>query len=174
MTGRGASSALFGEKRISMRIAYLDCFSGISGDMFLGALVAAGVSPKLLQDTVEALDIGARLETSQVMRAGISAIKVDVYTNGKKDSPHEAHLKQHEHHHEHKHEHGRSLGEIRRIIEKAAINTTAKKTAVKIFEALGQAEAEIHNTSVEQIHFHEVGAADALVDIVCAAVGTES
>jgi len=157
-----------------MRIAYLDCFSGISGDMFLGALVAAGVSPKLLQDTVEALDIGARLETSQVMRAGISAIKVDVYTNGKKDSPHEAHLKQHEHHHEHKHEHGRSLGEIRRIIEKAAINTTAKKTAVKIFEALGQAEAEIHNTSVEQIHFHEVGAADALVDIVCAAVGTES
>ncbi len=65
-----------------MRIAYLDCFSGISGDMFLGALVDAGVSPGLLEDTVAALDIGARLENSRVTRGGISATKVDVSANG--------------------------------------------------------------------------------------------
>ncbi len=70
--------------------------------------------------------------------------------------------------------HGRSLTEIREIIEKAAISGTAKATAIRIFEALGEAEAEIHDTSIEQVHFHEVGAVDAMVDIVCAAVGAES
>src|ERR1700720_3534307 len=65
-----------------MRIAYLDCFSGISGDMFMGALLDAGVSRQLFEDAVEALDIGARLEISQVTRGGISATKVDVYVNG--------------------------------------------------------------------------------------------
>ena len=70
--------------------------------------------------------------------------------------------------------HGRTLTEIRRIIEKTSISTNAKLTAIKIFEALGQAESEIHNTSIDQVHFHEVGAVDALVDIVCAAVGAES
>lgn len=175
-----------------MRIAYLDCFSGISGDMFLGALVDAGVSPKLLEDTVAALEIGARLEISRVVRGGISATKVDVYANGEKDLPREVFWKQrndhahehdssHEHSHaashkhpHHGHEHGRGLTEIRRIIEKAAISGTAKATAIRIFEALGEAEAEIHNTSIDQVHFHEVGAVDALVDIVCSAVGAES
>jgi uncharacterized protein (TIGR00299 family) protein len=169
-----------------MRIAYLDCFSGISGDMFLGALVDAGVSPKILEDAVGALDIGARLEIFRVQRGGISATKVDVYSNGEKDLPREVFWEQQEHDHanedshdsghahEHRHEHGRSLTEIREIIEKSAISSTAKATAIRIFETLGQAEAEIHNTSVERVHFHEVGAVDAMVDIVCAAVGAES
>jgi len=169
-----------------MRIAYLDCFSGVSGDMFLGALVDAGVSPKVLEETVEALDIGVRLEISRVTRAGISATKVDVYANGEKDLPREVFWEQrghdhphershdHGHSHEHRHDHGRTLTEIRKIIEKAAISSTAKATAIKIFETLGQAEAEIHSTSIDQVHFHEVGAVDAMVDIVCAAVGAES
>src|SRR4030088_481758 len=169
-----------------MRIAYLDCFSGISGDMFLGALIDSGVSPKLLEETVAALDIGARVEISKVVRAGISATKVDVYSNDEKDLPREVFLEQHGHDHphehsrghehsrEHRHDHGRTLAEIRHIIEKTAISNTAKATAIKIFEALGQAEAEIHNTSIDQIHFHEVGAVDAMVDIVCAAVGADS
>jgi len=169
-----------------MRIAYLDCFSGISGDMFLGALIDAGVSPKLLEDTVKALDIGARLEISKVVRAGISATKVDVYANGEKDLPREVfweqqkrdHADEHSHGREHSHEHrrdrGRTLTDIRKIIEKAVISSTAKATAIKIFETLGQAEAEIHNISIAQVHFHEVGAVDAMVDIVCAAVGAES
>ncbi|MGA2234012.1 MAG: nickel pincer cofactor biosynthesis protein LarC [Terriglobales bacterium] len=157
-----------------MRIAYLDCFSGVSGDMFLGALVDAGVSPELLAETVAALDIGARLEISRVVRGGISATKVDVYANGEKDLPREAFWQQQGHDHAHKHSRGRGLNEIRRIIEKAPISSDAKRTAIKIFETLGEAEAEIHNTSVEQVHFHEVGAVDAMVDIVCAAVGVES
>jgi len=177
-----------------MRIAYLDCFSGISGDMFLGALVDAGVPEKLLEETVSALGLGARLAISHVMRGGIAATKVDVYVDGEKDVPREAvgerreaehsiahsHGRAHEHaHHEHghdkhKHSHGRGLIEIREIIGKAAISATAKATAIRIFEALGAAEAEIHNTPIETIHFHEVGAVDAIVDIVCAAVGAEA
>ena len=72
-----------------MRIAYLECFSGISGDMFLGALVDAGVPPRLLEVTVAALDVGARLAISRVVRSGISATKVDVYVGNEKDLPRE-------------------------------------------------------------------------------------
>jgi len=197
-----------------MRIAYLECFSGISGDMFLGALVDAGVSPGLLEKTVEALGVGAKLEISKVMRSGISATKVDVWVDGEKDMPREEYwAKQdvvpgpakahhdheyahgHNHHHEHSHhhesgsheqsptnapaphEHGhshRGLSEIRTIISASAISDSAKTTAIAIFEALGAAEAKIHNVPVESIHFHEVGAVDAIVDIVCAAVGAEA
>ena len=190
-----------------MRIAYLDCFSGISGDMFLGALVAAGVPPKLLEETVAALDVGARLEIARVVRGGISATKVDVYAHGEKDLPREQFWEQqgqdahsHEHSHGHKddgqahaqphtlgkrrsragapaphaHEPPRGLKEIRQIIEKAAISGTAKTTAIRVFEALGKVEAEIHYVQVEKVHFHEVGAVDAMVDIVCAAVGAEA
>jgi len=180
-----------------MRIAYLDCFSGISGDMFLGALLDAGVSFKLLEDTVAALNIAARIEILRVVRGSISATKVDVFANGEKDLPREifheeprhqhthdpaadgVHRPSHDNVHGHTHDtdahaHGRSLTAIRDIIEKAAISRSAKATAIRIFESLGQAEAEIHNAPVDQIHFHEVGAVDAMVDIVCAAVGAES
>jgi uncharacterized protein (TIGR00299 family) protein len=186
-----------------MRIAYLECFSGMSGDMFLGALIDAGVPPRVLEKTVAALGVGARLEISQVVRSGISATKVDVWVDGEKDVPREEYWAQqdvaqatanahhdHGHHHEHQHAseqevsrkvapaphehpHGRGLSEIRDIIGKAAIGASAQKTAIAIFEALGAAEAKIHATSIEKIHFHEVGAADAMVDIVCAAVGAE-
>jgi uncharacterized protein (TIGR00299 family) protein len=195
-----------------MRIAYLECFSGMSGDMFLGALIAAGISSRLLEETVTALGVGARLEISRVVRSGISATKVDVWVDGEKDLPREEYWKkqdvaraptpakpdnEHDHHHDHEHphnhkhahdnettgagapqedahSHGRGLNEIREIISKAAISDTAKKTAIAIFEALGTAEAQIHATSIEKVHFHEVGAVDAMVDIVCAAVGAEA
>jgi len=202
-----------------MRIAYLDCFSGISGDMFLGALLDAGVPAELLEKTVKALDVGARLEISRVERSGISATKVDVYSHGEKDLPREeyeeresgvgsresAHCHSHEHEHghestsqkpqagacpqpaegasaphEHSHEHGqhghgRGLREIREIIGKAqGISERAKHTALAIFENLGAAEAKIHHVPIETVHFHEVGAVDAMVDIVCAAAGAEA
>src|ERR1700756_297947 len=94
-----------------MRIAYLDCFSGMSGDMFLGALIDAGVSPKLLDQTVAALDIGARLEISKVNRSGITATKVDVFVHGEKELPREEFwtneaTHSHPHSHEHEHHHG--------------------------------------------------------------------
>jgi len=198
-----------------MRIAYLECFSGMSGDMFLGALVDAGVPASLLEKTVRALNVGARLEISRVVRSGISATKVDVWVDGEKDLPRSAgvppasrrdggatpHPRPHEHHgrshshpgatrtepalslpkgvsepheHSHSHEHSRGLIEIRKIISAAAISETAKNTAISIFEALGRVEAKIHNTSIESVRFHEVGAVDAMVDIVCAVVGAEA
>jgi hypothetical protein len=169
-----------------MRIAYLDCFSGISGDMFLGALVDAGVPAEVLRQTVAELKVGARLEVSRVQRAGISATKVDVLVRGKKDRPRESH----DHHaqpgtpvpHGHsRHEHPKAAGahghrglkEIREIISRTPIGASVKTTATSMFGALGAAEAKIHNTSIENVHFHEVGAADAIVDIVGAAVGAE-
>src|SRR4051812_34072354 len=98
-----------------MRIAYLDCFSGISGDMFLGALVDAGVPATLLEEAVRALAVDARLEVSRVTRAGISATKVDVIVRGEKDIPREQwqadRLERevaHQHSHEQSHEHGHS------------------------------------------------------------------
>ena len=196
-----------------MRIAYLECFSGISGDMFLGALVDAGVPARLLEDTVSALNVGAKLEISRVDRAGIAATKVDVIIGGEKDMPREQYWrereikKRHEHltghtgehahdhphthdstqqgavtidtrepqiHHTHAHDHGRGLKEIRAIISGAPISDAAKRRATAVFEALGAAEAKIHNADVETIHFHEVGSVDAIVDIVCAAVASES
>ncbi|HVI09852.1 MAG TPA: nickel pincer cofactor biosynthesis protein LarC [Candidatus Binatia bacterium] len=180
-----------------MRIAYLECFSGVSGDMFLGALIDAGVPAALLEQTVAALNIGARLEVSRVSRSGISATKVDVWVDGEKDMPREEywqkqeakpHAHAHEHHREHDHEHdhahahdhahdydhGRGLKEILQIISAASISESAKKTAITIFEHLGAAEAKIHSTNLENVHFHEVGAVDAMVDIVCAAVGAEA
>lgn len=203
-----------------MRLAYLQCFSGISGDMFLGALVDAGVAPEALHDTVKALNIGAGLEITRVVRSGIAATKVDVWVNGEKDLPREKYWEQrdhvkaassthsagHEHRHEnrhdigdhahgltrhdrehsaaqshehssgehvHSHGHSRGLTEIRTVINAAAISHNAKKKAIEIFEALGKAESKIHDTPIEEIHFHEVGAVDAMVDIVCAAVGAE-
>ncbi len=170
-----------------MRIAYLDCFSGISGDMFLGALVDVGVSPKLLEATVAALTIDARIEFSKVMRSGIAATKVDVYGPGVDQKPpakakhshsHENHHDHghhpHEHPHSHSHDAARGLKDIQHIIGKAKIAESAKQTALAIFEALGTAEAEIHNVDINRIHFHEVGAVDAIVDIVCAAVAVEA
>jgi len=224
-----------------MRIAYLECFSGISGDMFLGALLDAGVPPEVLTRTVEALGVDARLEISRVDRSGISATKLDVIAAGEKELPREefwagalsaealgtqqsvispaksspgihshshdqrhahahshehSHVEQtppgaavpHEHGHSHSHEHShspaqpgaavphehRGLKEIRQIIQAASISQSAKDRASKIFEALGAAEAKVHNSDIEKIHFHEVGAIDAIVDIVCASVGAEA
>jgi uncharacterized protein (TIGR00299 family) protein len=169
--------------------------------MFLGALVDTGVPARLFEETVAALDIGARLEISRVNRGAITATKVDVCSHGEKDLPREQYWAQRHAHEErnHSHEHDpvqllehnyaepssrtgmsaahdqhRGLSEIRKIIEKAEIGESAKNTAYAIFQALGEAEAKIHDCDIEQVHFHEVGAVDAMVDIICAAVGVEA
>ncbi len=167
--------------------------------MFLGALVGAGVPRQLLQETVAKLNLGARLEVSQVKRSGLGAIKVDVYSHGEKDLPREEYWERrrqsaaHSHPHSYQpvqlleHNYGdssvraavasepeRGLKEVREIINAAGISESAKKTAITIFDALAEAEAKVHNSEIDQIHFHEVGAVDAIVDIVCAAVGVEA
>src|ERR1700722_19161287 len=196
-----------------MRIGYLECFSGISGDMMLGALVDAGVPFDLLAETAAALNVGARLEMRKVSRGSLAAIKVDVITeenSGGKGSEqrhnhehshesdkhshdhghthdHDAHTHEvqehhahepHEHSHEHGHEHGhaphRSLSTILGIIEAEPLNDTVKRPATRAFQLLGEAEAAIHLIPIEKVHFHEVGAVDTIVDIVCSAAGCEA
>jgi pyridinium-3,5-bisthiocarboxylic acid mononucleotide nickel chelatase len=160
-----------------MRIAYLECFAGISGDMFLGALVDAGVDPKLLHETVAALNVGATLEIEKVDRSGINASKVRVLrvlvdgasAEAAANSTHTHHHSHHEHHH-----HGRSLSVIRSIIENAPLAAAAKATAIRAFELLGESESKIHNVPIESIHFHEVGAVDSIVDIVAGSVGAHA
>lgn len=180
-----------------MRIAYIECFSGISGDMTVGALVHAGASEDLLHRSVAALNIGAELSIRRVNRSGISATKVDVLVNGEladrvDESDHvyhhsHAHTHAKAHHHRHTHSHSqsrdhdrnhgpayhqerRSLSMIRDIIRKAEIPASAREMAIRAFELLGEAEAGVHNVPIESIHFHEVGAVDTIVDIVCASV----
>jgi hypothetical protein len=195
-----------------MRIGYLECFSGISGDMLLGALVDAGVSFEMLAETTAALDVGARLESRKVMRGGITATKVDVLTpeqashthpnehhadhehaehshthehkhHENQAHEHQAHEHAHEHEHEahstqHSHEHGhaphRHLSAILKIIHAAPISESVKARASRAFQLLGEAEAAIHSIPIEKVHFHEVGAVDTIVDIVCAAAGCEA
>ena len=193
-----------------MRIAYLECFAGVAGDMFLGALLDAGVPPHVLHDATAALNLGAKLKIERVDRSGITATKVHVldesgelaekphshehehfreqqghthahhpetqhqHKGGHHDHPHEhehGHEHEHKHGHEHPHTHGRSLTEIRRLITEAALAEPVKHTALRAFELLGTSEAKIHNVPVEHIHFHEVGAVDAIVDIVATSAG---
>ena len=187
-----------------MRIAYLDCFAGISGDMFLGALIDAGLDPAILHQATAALNLNATLKIEKVDRSGISATKVHVYEGAKlaeqpnvpspedDSSNHQqththqhlpktqhqhktghAHDHPHEHDHEHpqEHTHGRSLTVIRDLINAAPLAPAVKQTAIRAFELLGASEAKIHNVPIEKIHFHEVGAVDAIVDIVAASAG---
>ncbi|MGO9435493.1 MAG: nickel pincer cofactor biosynthesis protein LarC [Terracidiphilus sp.] len=183
-----------------MRIGYLECFSGISGDMLLGALVDGGVPFETLAQTTAALHVGARLEMRKVSRGGIAGTKVDVIAQGSgirdqgSKKPHgnanEAHshsdpehghthdeavagehTHEHTHEHSHPHEHHRSLSTILGIIRSAPLSDEVKERASGAFQLLGEAEAAIHQIPVEQVHFHEVGAVDTIVDIVCAAAG---
>jgi pyridinium-3,5-bisthiocarboxylic acid mononucleotide nickel chelatase len=161
-----------------MRIGYLECFSGISGDMLLGALVDAGVPFSLLEETAATLNVGARLEVRKVSRGGIAATKVDVLTPEQaadgRDHSHAHDHDPHEHHaHEAPHTHAphRHLSAILKIIAAAPLAEPVKDRASRAFQLLGEAEAAIHSIPVEKVHFHEVGAVDTIVDIVCSAAG---
>ncbi|MGA2673838.1 MAG: nickel pincer cofactor biosynthesis protein LarC [Terracidiphilus sp.] len=171
------------------RIGYLECFSGISGDMLLGALVDAGVPFTLLEETAAALNVGARLEMRKVSRGGLAATKVDVGAPGHAESdPEHSHGGHAEHSHaEGAHEHGahehprahthaehRPLSAILEIIRSAPLAAAVKERSTRAFQLLGEAEAAIHSIPVEKVHFHEVGAVDTIIDIVCAAAGAES
>jgi hypothetical protein len=156
-----------------MRIGYLECFSGISGDMLLGALVDAGVPFACLEETTAALNVGAHLEMRKVSRGGIAAIKVDVITP---DTPEAEPEHSHHNHPAHSHTHAphRSLSAIAEIIHSASLTDAVKQRSIHAFQLLGEAEAAIHSVPIEQVHFHEVGAVDTIVDIVCAAAGAET
>ncbi len=170
-----------------MRIGYLECFSGMSGDMLLGALVDAGVPFSVLAETALVLNLGASLEMRKVSRGGLAAIKVDVLTQGsgvRDQGSENAHSHEHGHAH-HAHQTGaanhadshalhRSLSTILSIIQAAPLSEKVKQRSARAFQLLGEAEAAIHSVPIEKVHFHEVGAVDTIVDIVCAAAGCEA
>ena len=135
-----------------MRIAYLDCPSGISGDMTLGALVDAGVPLDQLNEAIGSLGLpGVKLVAQEVKKHAFRATQVSV-----------------EHEPEHKHRH---LHHIEAMIEGSRLTPRQKETARRIFRRLAEVEAKVHGTTVQQVHFHEVGAVDSIADIVGAAVG---
>ena len=134
------------------RIAYLDCASGISGDMTLGALVDAGVDLAAMQQGIDSLGLpSCRLVAEEVKKAGFRALQVTV-----------------EHEPEHAHRH---LHHIVDMIDGSSISENAKQLAKQIFQVIGEAEAKVHGTTIQKVHFHEVGAVDSIADVVGAAIG---
>lgn len=135
-----------------MRIAYLDCFAGISGDMTLGALVDAGLDFDLLKRDLEGLAIKEyEISQEKVVKNGITGTKVHVVAQ-------EGHVHRH-------------LRHIQEIIEKSTLAEEVKEKSIAIFTRLAEAEAKVHGTTIDHVHFHEVGAVDAIVDIVGAVIG---
>src|SRR5258707_11372169 len=137
-----------------MKTLYFDCFAGASGDMILGALISAGLEPRGLIEQLELLGVsGWQIDFEQVDRSGISATYARVQTG-----------------HEHAHRH---LSDILKIIYDSRLSEGVKDRAARIFSLLAAAEARVHNKPIEQIHFHEVGALDAIIDVCAAAIGFE-
>jgi pyridinium-3,5-bisthiocarboxylic acid mononucleotide nickel chelatase len=135
-----------------MLLAYFDCFSGISGDMTLAALIDLGLDQDYLREQLGTLKLdGYSLNIRRSKRRGISGIRFDVEVVA--DQPH------------------RGYRDIKNLIEKSGIHETAKIRALEIFEVVADAEARVHGTTKEEVHFHEVGAVDSIIDIVGAAIG---
>ena len=184
-----------------MRVLFLDCFSGISGDMTVGALCDLGVKPSSFEWELSKLDIGDfHMHFERQKKQGVEGIKFGIHagathTHDQDEAPEEhgqihvhehAHEHEHEHHdhdhghehhhHEHDHddyEHGRSYVEIRTLIESSDLSDFVKKHASSIFHRVAVAEAKIHGMTVESVGFHEVGALDSIADIVLACAGIE-
>ncbi len=145
----------FPRRRTPMKLAYFDCFSGISGDMTLGALVDAGYDVEHLRAELRGLEVpGWELSAEKVWKNGMAATYVKVKTEDQQ-----------------KH---RSLSAILDILQKSRLAPSVRERAAAIFTKLGEAEARVHDVPIEKIHFHEVGAIDAIVDIVGACVGFQA
>jgi uncharacterized protein (TIGR00299 family) protein len=141
-----------------MKILYYDCFSGISGDMHLGAMIDLGVDPQHLLAQLELLELdGYRINITRDRRKGISGTRVDVIIEDAKSSSH----------------HHRNLEDIRKIIDGSRLDGRVKDRSLRMFTKLAEAEAKVHGKTIDQVHFHEVGAVDSIVDIVGAAICIE-
>ena len=150
-----------------MRILYFDCFSGISGDMTVGALRDLGVEEDVFFKAIAALGLGDEIHAHfhRAARQNISGVKFDVHAHG-----HDSHHS-HEHHHGHGHAHGRNYRDIRLLLEKSALDPEVKSRALSVFHRIAVAEGKIHGVPAAEVEFHEVGAADSIADIVAACAG---
>lgn len=159
-----------------MKILYFDCSSGISGNMTLGALTEIIGDENYLLNELKKLNIdGYKIEISKKIKNGITGTYVDVILDNEHTLDHHTDL--HEHHHEHNHssshehhhEH-RNLEDVNKIIENSSLNNDVKDLAKKIFLRVAEAESKVHNKTLDEVHFHEVGAIDSIVDIVGTAI----
>ena len=182
-----------------MKTLYLDIFSGISGDMFIGALIDLGVNAQKLQQELSKLKLnGYHLHVSRQHKSAIAGVKFDVHLAHHHDHD-EEHSHGHDHHddhdhehshshgeHEHHHEHGhhhehehhhhdeqRTFTQIKKLISGSKLSPWVKKKSVAVFHRIAEAEGKIHGLPPEKVHFHEVGAVDSIVDIVGACIGLE-
>ncbi|WP_268589663.1 LarC family nickel insertion protein [Peribacillus frigoritolerans] len=181
-----------------MRTLYFDCFSGISGDMVIGALIDAGADPVQMEEELKKLNMDEEynLKWGKVVKNGITSTKFDVILTSKSDQTHEhSHSHEHEHSHghshshEHEHSHGhshshehnhshvphnhhgsRTYKQIVEAINEANFNESVANMSLAIFKKIGEAEGHIHGLPLEKVHFHEVGAVDSIIDIIGAAI----
>ena len=136
----------------TLRAAYFDCYSGISGDMILGAMVDLGVDIKEIRKALKNLDLkGYNLHSKKIQRNGLASTQITVETKKFK--------KQHSHPH-------RRYSDIRKLISQSKLNSTVKSNSIEIFKRIAKVEAQIHNTTIQKIHFHEIGGIDSIIDIV--------
>jgi pyridinium-3,5-bisthiocarboxylic acid mononucleotide nickel chelatase len=140
-----------------MQILYCDCFSGISGDMFLASLLDAGMPLAHLQSQLEGLNLEEKflLQVQKVQKGAVQASYITINVDESHSSPH------------------RHLADIQRMIESSRLSEPVQRSSLSIFQKLGEAEANVHGTPLEEVHFHEVGAVDSILDIVGAAIGLE-
>ena len=166
-----------------MKKLYFQCNSGISGDMTVAALLDLGADRAVLEKALKSLCVdGYHIHIGKVKKCGIEAMDFNVHLKDHHEEAHHhnhddesVHLHEHSHHHEHEkihqhpHEH-RNLNDIITIIQSGDFSEHAKKLAVDIFTVVAEAESKAHGLPIEEVHFHEVGAVDSIVDIVGAAV----
>nr|WP_285865949.1 nickel pincer cofactor biosynthesis protein LarC [Lederbergia lenta] len=184
---------------------YIDCFSGISGDMMVGALIHAGASPERIERELKKLNVsGYHLDWKKAMKEGISAMKFDVILTNEHSHKNTSHSATHEHSHSHadghshehdSHEHNHihahdhdhhhhahkghthhphsHYADIIKLIDDSELDHGVKERSKQIFAPIAKSEAKIHDMAIEDVHFHEVGAVDSIVDIVATAIGLE-
>jgi uncharacterized protein (TIGR00299 family) protein len=179
-----------------MKTLYLDIFSGISGDMFIGALIDLGADARKLERELQKLKLdGYHLHVARKQKSGIEGVKFDVHLTDAGDR-HHGHHHDHErvrssvppfagrpkppkggtpnqHAHEHHHDENRTFAEIKKLVAKSKLSAWVKKKSVAVFQRIAEAEGKIHGLPPEKVHFHEVGAVDSIVDIVGACLALE-
>src|SRR5690348_9928894 len=173
-----------------MKILYLDLFSGIAGDMFIAALLDLGVDAPKLERELKKLSLdGWHLHISRQQKSAISGVKFDVHLahEHSHEQEHHAHesacgIHHHDHHdhghaegsHGHSHAGQRNFSEIKHLISRSKLSAWVKRRSIAVFQRIAEAEGKIHGLPPAEVHFHEVGAVDSIVDIVGAAIALET
>ena len=165
-----------------MKTLYLDIFSGISGDMFLGAMIDLGVDAEVLKTELSKLNLdGYLINVSRKAKANIDGVKFDVHLlpkEGEAKSGPSTHSHEHSHSHEHRHDsdghmHERNFDDIKKLINNSSLSEWVKEKSVAVFRRVAEAEGKVHGMLPDEVHFHEVGAIDSIIDIIGACVALE-